>query len=266
MIRVIGRRHHRALTIGIVLVPLLSMIVAQGPAQVAATSPGCPSGLSDGARWHAIMRTRDVANNDGTGTDASWREVADTVDDYYSGGFVNAEMWNILEETPNETWVAAGFTNRLTFTNTNGQSHSCIECFFMEYGNDNATPRQYDQQYINRSISGNGAEDEYRMVWNSATTGWDTYINGRLVAGYHLGPYLQRVDIGTESTDPCSIIPTTSFGANSVPGAFQYRVGIDGIWTTWGSGARVVDGTNSRYSVAWDHFAISGHVYGGGSQ
>jgi len=120
------------------LMPLVSMILVT--AHVAATSPGCPSGVATGARWHATMTTYDTSHNSGTGSDASWKEVMDNVDDYYQSGFVNAEMWNILIQSPNQTWVAVGFTNRLTFVNGNGTSHACIECFFMEYGDDNASP------------------------------------------------------------------------------------------------------------------------------
>jgi len=123
-------------------------------------------------------------------------------------------------------------------------------------------PHKYDQQWISKTATGQGSTNDYRLVWNSVTTGWDTWIDSVNYGGYHLGPYIERIDIGTESTDPCSAIPTTQFGAQSVPGAYQYRVGVNGFWTTWGSGVTQVDGTNSKYHVSWDHYAISGHVWG----
>lgn len=213
---------------------------------------------STSAHSHAIVQSTDVLGNSGTGLQASWQEQDFTVADWASNGFVNAEEWVIINAGPNQQWNETGFTRRERFLHDDCYGN----CFFIAYGNDNVSPHLYNEERVAKAPVGTPHYHTYRLVWNSVTTNWDTWIDGTNYGGYHNPAYLKRVDVGIEATDNCSSMSNTYFGGPATPDAFQYRVGINGFWTTWGSGNICIDHSPSEYHVAWDKYAIYMHVWG----
>jgi hypothetical protein len=133
----------------------------------------------------------------------------------------------------------------------------------MAKGDYSVTPQFFQRQSpLPKSTGGYPTWHQYALVYNSVTGAYDTYIDGQNFGGWTNQPYLRRVDVGTEITNSCSTIHMTYFGSPSPSSsyAFKYRVGVNGFWTTWGSGT--ASASHPPMHSEWQAYAIYMRAWG----